>query len=234
MEPFARYLRIQTVTGSQSSFPLQRLDSSIQRLGQGMPHAVWRPGKAHPFKADDVCRCRNTRVPDPEQHCRPSQHKRKLSSEDTRPPPNTSHWEEEAFVNKHSVSKGILRVVAPALVLLLSASVWAADAASSARRGSMDLLYPASVAGTQLPAGKYRVEWKGAGDQVEVNIYRGDKAVVSTHARLVKDDKPYDCVSLAPGEKGTKVLTQISFGKEKQALRLDNQSSGSDTERAAK
>ena len=135
-------------------------------------------------------------------------------------------------MNRHSVS-GILTIVA-ALVLLLSANVWAADAASAPHRGSMELLYPATVAGTQLETGKYRVEWKGTGDQVEVNIYRGNKAVVSTHARLIKDDKPYDCVSLASGEKGTKVLTQISFGKEKQALRLDNQPSSSDIERAAK
>ncbi len=135
---------------------------------------------------------------------------------------------------RYSGSKRIMLALVSAVVLLLSASVWAADPAPSARRASMELPYAASVAGTQLQTGKYRVEWTGTGDQVEVKIYRGDKALVSTHARLVKDDKPYDCVSYTDGENGAKVLSQISFGKEKYTLRLNNEPTSSDTERAAK
>jgi hypothetical protein len=125
-----------------------------------------------------------------------------------------------------------LRAVVAAVVL--SISLWAADAPSSTRRRSLDLPYAATVAGTQLQTGKYRVEWTGAGDQVEVKIYRGNKALVSTRARLVKDDKPYDCVSYAAGENGTKVLTRISFGKEKLSLHLENEPASSNPERAAK
>jgi len=133
-----------------------------------------------------------------------------------------------------SGSKRTFRAVVPAVMLLVSASLWAAHATPASSRGSLELSDPVNVAGTQLQSGKYRVEWAGTGDQVEVKIYRGNKAVVSTHARLLKEDTPYDHVNYSAGENGTKVLTQISFSKQKCALRLENESISPAPERAAK
>ncbi|HKW15908.1 MAG TPA: hypothetical protein VJO35_00220 [Terriglobales bacterium] len=134
----------------------------------------------------------------------------------------------------HSGVKRTLFAVVSAAIMLISGSVWAADATSSAGRGSMELQFPVNVAGTQLQTGKYRVEWTGTGDQVSVTIYSGKQAAVSTHATLVKDGTWYDHVSYAQGEKGAKSLTQISFGKQKCSLRLENQPSSSDAQTAAK
>ena len=133
-----------------------------------------------------------------------------------------------------SGSKRILKVMVPTAVLLLSVSAWAADAASPTSRASLELQDPMMVAGTQLQSGKYRVEWTGSGEQVEVKIYRGSKEVVSTHAQLLKDDTAYDHLSYSVGDTGSRVLTQLSFGKQKCALRLDNGSNASAAERAAK
>jgi hypothetical protein len=138
------------------------------------------------------------------------------------------------FVNQHSASKRILQAVVSGAVLLLSASMWAADAAPATSRASLELQEPVKVAGTQLQSGKYRVEWTGTGEQVDVKIYRGNKEVISTHARLLKDNTTYDHVSYSTGENGVPVLTQISFSKQKCALRLDNESSSADAQRAAK
>ncbi|HET8824810.1 MAG TPA: hypothetical protein VFM77_06755 [Terriglobales bacterium] len=137
-------------------------------------------------------------------------------------------------MSQFSRSKRILNVIVPAVAILLSVSAWAADAAPPVSRASLELQSPVNVAGTTLQSGKYRVEWTSAGEQVEVKIYRGNKEVVSTHARLLKDDTGYDHLSYTSGEKGAIVVTQISFAKQKSALRLENASTGSDAQRAAK
>ena len=118
--------------------------------------------------------------------------------------------------------------------LLLTTSVWAADKTSPSQ-GSMELQQPSSFAGTQLSAGKYRVQWTPAsGDVVDVKVFRGDKEVVSTNAQLVKADAAsYNNVSYVTDDKGARSLTQISFAKQKFALHLGNSASAV-TESAAK
>ncbi len=133
-----------------------------------------------------------------------------------------------------SGSNRILKVIVPTVVLLLSVSAWAADAASSTSRASLELQDPMTVAGTQLQRGKYRVEWTGSGEQVEVKIYRGNKEVASTHAQLMTNGTSYDHISYSVADKGSKVLTQIYFGKQKCALRLENEPTSSAAQRASK
>lgn len=134
----------------------------------------------------------------------------------------------------YSGSKRILNFIVPTVVLLLSVSAWAADAAMPAGRASLELQSAATIAGTQLQSGKYRVEWTGTGEQVEVKIYRGNKEVVSTQARVSKNDTAYDHLSYTAGEKGATVITQMSFGKQKCTLRLENASAPSEAQQAAK
>lgn len=133
----------------------------------------------------------------------------------------------------HSSVRRILLAIVSAAIVLTSGSVWAADAASSAGKGSMELPSPVNVAGTQLQSGKYRVEWSGTGDQVTVKIFSGSKEMASTQASVVKDHTSYDHLSYSTDEKGTKSLTEISFGKQKCSLHLENQPS-SEAQTAAK
>jgi hypothetical protein len=141
-----------------------------------------------------------------------------------------SHTGRGGFV-KYFDSKRIFQAILVSAVML-TASAWAAD--TPAAKGSMDLQQPTNVAGTQLASGKYRVEWTGTGDQVDVKVFRGTKEVVSTRARMVKVDAvPYDHVSFTTGDKGARSLTEISFSKQNFALRLDN-ASAPQAEQAAK
>ena len=104
--------------------------------------------------------------------------------------------------------------------LLLTASAWAADNAAPGN-GSLELQQPTTVGGTQLSAGKYRVEWTQNGDKADVRIYSGSKEVATTTARLVNGAaSPYNQISFTTNEKGGRSLTQISFKKQKSALRL--------------
>lgn len=134
---------------------------------------------------------------------------------------------------RHSNSTRNLMLLLMA-ALLLTTGAWAADKAAPSQ-GVMQLQQPSSVAGAQLPAGKYRVQWTAtSGEMVDVKVYRGDKEVASTTAQLVKvDAAPYNNVSYLTDDKGARSLTQISFAKQKFALRLGDRAS-SDAERAAK
>jgi len=132
---------------------------------------------------------------------------------------------------KYSNSKRTFQAVFVAAVML-TASAWAADNSSPATKGSMELDRPAKVAGTILPAGKYRVEWTGTGDPVEVKILRGKNVVATSPAQIIKvDATPYGHTSSSASADGTRSLTQISFSKQKFALRLGN--TLTETERAA-
>jgi hypothetical protein len=113
-------------------------------------------------------------------------------------------------------------------------SAWAADSAPALTKGHLELQQLTNVAGTQLASGKYRIEWTGTGDQVDLKIFRGSKEIVSTRARIVKvDAAPYDRVSFTTGEKGARSLTQIALSKQKFALRIES-SPVSQAEQAAK
>lgn len=105
--------------------------------------------------------------------------------------------------------------------LLVTAGAWAGDKAAPSE-GVMELQQPSRVAGTQIPAGKYRVQWTAAsGEMVDVKVYRGNKEVASTTAQLVKVDVTlYNQVSFLTDDKGGRSLAQISFAKQKFALRL--------------
>lgn len=73
----------------------------------------------------------------------------------------------------------ILNSVVCGLLLLLTSGAFAAN------KGSLQVLSPATVAGTQLIAGNYIVQWEGTGSNVELQIKKGNKIVATTPAKLV-------------------------------------------------
>ena len=72
------------------------------------------------------------------------------------------------FVN---ISKGLLL----GLALLLATSAFAA-----VNKGSMQITDSVTVSGKELPAGDYSVKWDGNGPNVELNILKGNKVVLTT------------------------------------------------------
>jgi len=106
--------------------------------------------------------------------------------------------------------------------ILLAGAVLLAGSALASSKGPLELLEPASVAGTQLKTGTYTVQWEGTGDQVQVKIFRGNKEVVSTSARMVPLEKPldHDATLLRRNDDGTVTVTRINFGGKKFALEI--------------
>ena len=110
----------------------------------------------------------------------------------------------------------------------LAALVALAGSAFASSKGSMELLHPASVGGTQLPAGSYTVQWDGQGDQVQLQILQGKKTVATTAAHMVKVEHPLrdNSVMVVPNGNGQSV-SRINFSKKDFALELDTEGGAS-------
>ena len=113
--------------------------------------------------------------------------------------------------------------------ILLAAIVALAGSAFGLNKGSMQLMHPANVGGTQLPAGNYTVQWDGA-DQVQAQILQGKKTVATISAHVVKVDHPVrdNSVVVTPSSDGSQSVSRINFSKKDVALELESEGGGSD------
>lgn len=112
-----------------------------------------------------------------------------------------------------------------------------AGTALAATKASMALLHPASISGTQLPAGNYTLQWDGQGDQVQVQIMRGKKTLATVSAHVVKVDHPVrdNSVMVTPNSDGSQTVMRINFSKKDFALEPDSEGgSGSGAAGASK
>lgn len=128
-------------------------------------------------------------------------------------------------------AKGLLKGLVLVALLALAGNALAAT------KASMDLLHPASISGTQLPAGNYTLQWDGQGDQVQVQILQGKKTVAKVSAHVVKVDHPVrdNSVMVTPNSDGSQTVMRINFSKKDFALEPDSEGgSGSGAAGASK
>jgi hypothetical protein len=109
-------------------------------------------------------------------------------------------------------------MLSAAFTLLLSAIGFA----QTTDHGTLQLDQAAEIGSTQLQPGTYKVEWNGTGSDVQVNILKHNKTVVSTTAQLKTNDKAasQDAVVMAPAANNSseKQIAEIDFSKHKEAL----------------
>jgi len=113
------------------------------------------------------------------------------------------------------------------LALLLASSAFAAT------KAQLQLQSSATVNGTKLKAGDYKLLWDGTGPNVEVSIMQGKNVLTKVQAKLV--DLPYPSQNNAAVVKnnsdGTSSLAGVRFEGKKFALDLgeasDSMQSGS-------
>lgn len=108
-----------------------------------------------------------------------------------------------------------------ALIALFALLLPLSALAKDANKGKMNLSSKAQIAGTQLPAGDYTVEWSGSGPAAQVKFVRNGKAVATTQGNVVqlKDRAPYDQVVISTNN-GQNVIQEIDFGNKTTALRF--------------
>ena len=77
----------------------------------------------------------------------------------------------------------VSKIMVMGLALLLTSSAFAAS------KANLTLNSNASVNGTKLKAGDYKLQWDGTGPNVEVSILQGKKVVAKVPAKVVDLDK---------------------------------------------
>jgi hypothetical protein len=114
------------------------------------------------------------------------------------------------------------------LALLSALLVLSALALARAKnQHSVDIPDTVQVGATQLPPGTYQVEWQESGPAVNVNFLRHGKVVATVPGTLKSNDKQVtqdDIVTRTVSDK--KVLTEIDFGHQKEALVFAGPQSG--------
>jgi len=101
------------------------------------------------------------------------------------------------------------------LTFLASALLFAAGAfAGEANKATLHLQEKVSIEGNQLAPGNYKLEWDGAGPDVQVNILRGKETVATVPARLVEQPvrNAQDAYGTSAAPDGSKALTSVYVG----------------------
>jgi hypothetical protein len=112
--------------------------------------------------------------------------------------------------------------------VVLGLSVLLASSAFAANKGSLTLINPASINGTQLKAGDYRLEWDGAGPAVEVSIMKGKSVVAKVPGKVVDLSAPAqnNAAIVQKSDSGPNTLSGARFEGKKFALELGTSSDG--------
>jgi hypothetical protein len=110
----------------------------------------------------------------------------------------------------------VTKSLALGLALLLAASAFAAT------KGTLQVSNDFMVNGTKLKAGDYKLQWEGAGPNVELSIIQGKNVVAKAPAHLVdlSNASNNNAAVTRKNEDGTTSLTGIRFGGKKFALEL--------------
>jgi hypothetical protein len=114
----------------------------------------------------------------------------------------------------------VSRILMMGLALLLASSAFAAS------KATLTLINPASVNGTQLKAGDYKLEWDGSGPNVELSILQGKKVLAKVPAKVVDLSVPAqnNAAVLQKKDDGTATLAGARFAGKKFALELGESS----------
>jgi hypothetical protein len=117
-----------------------------------------------------------------------------------------------------TVSKSL--VIGLALVL--------ASSAFAATKADLSLQSPVTVNGTTLKPGDYKLQWEGAGPNVEVSIMQGKTVVAKVPAKLVDLNAPAanNAAVIQKNADGTGTLNSARFQGKKYALELSESNDG--------
>jgi len=112
--------------------------------------------------------------------------------------------------------------------LVLGLAVLSATSAFAATKANLSLTSPVTVNGTTLKAGDYKVQWDGAGPNVEVSILQGKNVVAKVPARIVELQSPAanDAAVTRQNASGPNTLAGLRFQGKKTSLELAEASDG--------
>jgi hypothetical protein len=116
--------------------------------------------------------------------------------------------------------KQIARITVVAMSLAFAANAFAAT-----NSGELFLANAASVNGTVLKAGAYKVKWEGTGDNLTVSILEGKKVMATAPAHMMDlGSKASGNSVLVTSTDGKPTISQIRFSGSEHALALGGDS----------
>ena len=122
------------------------------------------------------------------------------------------------------------------VIVVLACTLLFAASAFAANQASFDLQHPTQVAGQELAAGSYKVQWEGTGSDVHLTILRGSKQVATTNAHVVemKVKSPDTSALVTVNPDGSRSLSQLRFRGKTFALDLGSDGAGAGSGGAGK
>jgi hypothetical protein len=135
------------------------------------------------------------------------------------------HDEENKEKRVHMKVSRIFKSLLLSQTLLIATSVLAANA----NNGALKVSAPVSVNGTTLAIGDYQVNWEGTGADVEVNISKSNKVIVTLPGHLIELDRPAHDSSYTTNqsEDGSATLIEIDFRGKKYKLAVGQDAAAS-------
>jgi len=111
--------------------------------------------------------------------------------------------------------------------LVLGLALLLASSALAATKASLSLLDPATVNGTTLKPGDYKLEWDGSGPNVEVSVMQGKKVIAKLPAKVVDLNSPSanNAALVRKNDDGTASLIGARFEGKKFALEIGESNS---------
>jgi hypothetical protein len=96
--------------------------------------------------------------------------------------------------------------------------------ASAANSKNIDVLTAATVGGTQLKPGSYKVEWSSPTNEPTVTFYKGKKAVATVKGKWqdLKAKQSRNAILLDGQPDGSQKVSEIRFAGMSQSLLIEN------------
>jgi len=112
--------------------------------------------------------------------------------------------------------------------VVMGLAVLLASSAFAATKASLNLQSPATINGTKLKAGDYKLEWYGSGPNVEVSIVQGKNVLAKVPAKVVdlNSPAPNSAAIVKMNGDGTSTLAGARFEGKKFALEIGESSDG--------
>jgi hypothetical protein len=112
--------------------------------------------------------------------------------------------------------------------LLLGLALVLATSAFAATKASLQLQSQVTINGSKLKPGDYKLEWDGAGPNVEVSILQGKNVVAKTTARVVDLAAPShnNAAVTTKNSDGSTNLAGVRFEGKKFALEIGEAADG--------
>lgn len=112
----------------------------------------------------------------------------------------------------------IVRVLAVMIALTLTVS-----ASADGGKTTIKLFQSASLNGTTLAAGEYKVKWERHSVEADVIFSQGKKEITTVRGKFVEREQPspYSAVVTKKNGDGTETITELRFEGKKEVLVLN-------------